>query len=148
MAFKAAGTHVIISSQTPANPFRYHSTPVHALYAKAVAEKTGVTFLDHFSLTRDDYLGLGAAAVNEMLPSDGIHTTLAGAELVARSFVKGVLCAGPTNPLYPYVTADARLVSPSPLWMGASRSYALWRAKEILRRQGRVVCKGSFSINP
>ncbi|KAF9651287.1 rhamnogalacturonan acetyl esterase RgaeA, partial [Thelephora ganbajun] len=92
--FKAAGAQVIISSQTPPNPFRGHSgtTPVYALYAKAVAEKTGVIFVDHFSLARDEYLDLGATAVNEMLPSDGIHTTLAGAEVVARSFVRGVLC--------------------------------------------------------
>jgi rhamnogalacturonan acetylesterase len=114
--FKAAGANVIISSQTSANPFRdrTQATPVHVLYAKAVAEKTGVAFVDHFSLTRDEYLGLGAAAVNGMLPSDGIHTTLAGAEVAARSFVRGVLCAGQMNPLYPYVTTDARLVS-SPL---------------------------------
>lgn len=114
--FKAAGTHVIISSQTSANPFRYltKATPVHTLYAEAIAEKTGATFVDHFSLTRDEYLNLGAAAVNEMLPSDGIHTTLAGAEVVARSFVEGVLCAGRVNPLYPYVTVNARLVSLSP----------------------------------
>lgn len=116
MAFKAAGTYVIISSQTPANPFRDSGAmPVYALYAKAVAEKTGVAFIDHFSLTRDVYLGLGATAVNEMLPSDGIHTTSAGAEVAARSFVNGVLCAGQVNPLYPYITADARLVSPSPV---------------------------------
>ena len=113
MAFKAAGTYVIISSQTPANPFRVHTEamPVHVLYAKAVAEKTGAAFIDHFSLTRDEYLDLGAAAVNGMLPSDGILTTLAGAEVAARSFVKGVLCAGQMNPLYPYVTPAARLVS-------------------------------------
>jgi len=100
---------------------------VHALYAKAIAEKTGVAFVDHFSLTRDVYLRLGATTVNGMLPSDGIHTTLAGAEVAARSFIKGVLCAGQMNPLYPYVTADARL--------------------EILRRQGGVICKGVLSLN-
>ena len=111
--FKAAGAQVIISSQTPPNPFRSRpgATPVYALYAKAVADKTGVTFVDHLSLTRDEYLGLGAAAVNEMLPSDGIHTTLAGAEVAAWSFIRGVLCAGQMNPLYPYVTMEVRLVS-------------------------------------
>lgn len=116
-SFKAAGTQVIISSQTPPNPFRDHTgaTPVYALYAKAVAEKTGATFVDHLSLTRDEYLGLGAAAVNKMLPSDGIHTTLAGAEVAARSFIRGVLCAGPVNPLYPYVFVRARLVSSFPV---------------------------------
>jgi len=129
-SFKAAGTQVIISSQTPPNPFRGHTeaTPVYALYAKAVTEKTGVAFVDHLSLTRDEYLGLGAAAVNEMLPSDGVHTTLAGAEVAARSFIRGVLCAGQVNPLYPYVTARARL--------------------EILRLKGGVACKGAFSLNP
>ena len=113
IAFKAAGTNVIISSQTPSNPFRDHTgaTPVHVLYAKAVAEKAGVAFLDHFSFTRDEYLTLGAAAVNEMLPSDGVHTTLAGAEVAARSFVRATLCAGQMNPLYPYVSVDSRLVS-------------------------------------
>jgi len=127
--FKAAGANVIISSQTSANPFRDRTgaTPVHALYAKAVAEKTGVAFVDHFSLTRDEYLGLGAAAVNGMLPSDGIHTTLAGAEVAARSFVRGVLCAGQVNPLYPYVSTDARL--------------------DVLRRKGGVMCKGSLALN-
>jgi len=111
--FKAARAQVIISSQTPPNPFRDHTraTPVYALYAKAVAEKTGSAFVDHLSLTRDEYFGLGAVAVNEMLPSDGIHTTLAGAKVAARSFIRGVLCAGPMNPLYPYVTREARLVS-------------------------------------
>lgn len=107
------GAQVIISSQTPSNPFRGHNqaTPVYVLYAEAVAEKTDVAFVDHFSLTRDEYLDLGASVVDEMLPSDGIHTTLAGAEVAARSFVMGVLCAGWENPLYPYLTAKARLVS-------------------------------------
>lgn len=118
--FKAAGAHVIISSQTPPNPFRGRpgATPVYTLYARAVAEKTGATFVDHFSLTRDEYLGLGAEAVNEMLPSDGIHTTLAGAEVAARSFTRGVLCAGPVNPLYPYVTVESRLVRSFPVLNG------------------------------
>ena len=113
MTFKAAGARVIISSQTPPNPFRGHTgaTPVYALYAKAVATKTGVTFVDHFFLTHDEYLGIGAVAVNEMLPSDGIHTTLAGAEAAARSFVRGILCAGQVNPLYPYVSVNSRVVS-------------------------------------
>lgn len=132
IAFKAAGTNVIISSQTPSNPFRDHrgATPVHVLYAKAVAEKAGVAFVDHFSFTRDEYLTLGAVAVNEMLPSDGVHTTLAGAEVAARSFVRAALCAGQMNPLYPYVSVDSRL--------------------EILRRRqkGGTICKGSLSLNP
>jgi len=129
-SFEAAGAQVIISSQTPPNPFRGHTeaTPVYALYAKAVAEKTGAAFVDHFSLTREEYLGLGAAAVNKMLPSDGIHTTLAGAEAAARSFIRGVLCEGPMNPLYPYITADARL--------------------EILRQKGGVFCREVLSFNP
>ena len=110
-SFKTAGTQVIISSQTPPNPFRTGTTPVYALYAKAVAEKTGATFVDHLSLTRDEYMGLGAVAVDKMLPSDGIHTTLAGAKVAAGSFIRGVLCAGQANPLYPYVTMKARLVS-------------------------------------
>jgi len=88
---------------------------VYVLYAKAVAEKTGTTFVDHFSLTRDEHLELGAAAVNEMLPSDGVHTTLAGAEVAARSFIRGVLCTGPVNPLYPYIVMNARLVSSFPV---------------------------------
>lgn len=118
--FKAAGVQVIISSQTPPNPFRGNAgaTPVNVLYTKAVSEKTGAAFVDHFSLTRDEYLDLGAAAVNEMLPSDGIHTTLAGAEVAARSFIRGVLCAGFVNPLYPYVTAGARIVSLSSVGYG------------------------------
>lgn len=151
--FKAAGTRVVISSQTPPNPFRDHTgaTPVYALYAKAVAAKTGVAFVDHFSLTQDEYLRLGAAAVNGMLPSDGIHTTLAGAEVAARSFVKGVLCAGPMNPLYPYVAADARLVSSFTLlgeWCSANDP--LRHPQEISKLKGGVFCKGglSFNINP
>lgn len=87
---------------------------MYVLYAKAVAEKTGAAFVDHFSLTRDEHLELGAAAVNKMLPSDGIHTTLAGAEVAARSFVRGVLCAGPVNPLYPHMARNAWLVSSFP----------------------------------
>jgi len=127
--FKAAGVQVIISSQTPPNPFRGHpgATPVNVLYAKAVAEKTGVAFVDHFSLTRNEYLDLGAAAVNEMLPSDGIHTTVAGAEVAARSFIRGVLCAGFVNPLYPYVTAEAMI--------------------EISKLKSGVACKGALSLN-
>lgn len=150
MTFKTAGAQVIISSQTPANPFRDHSgdTPVYALYAKAVAKKTGVTFIDHFSLTRDEYLGLGAVAVNGMLPSDGIHTTSAGAEVAARSFVRGVLCAGLVNPLYPYVSADSRLVSPFPVMDGWNAANSLlWRSQGIVRLKGRVVCKGALSLN-
>lgn len=149
-SFKAAGTQVIISSQTPPNPFRDHTgaTPVYALYAKAVAEKTGVTFVDHLSLTQDEYLGLGASAVNRMLPSDGIHTTLAGAEVAARSFIRGVLCAGQVNPLYPYVTMKARLVSSFSVSNDGIPLTPLWRPQELLSLKGGVACKEALLLNP
>lgn len=151
--FKAAGIQVVISSQTPPNPFRDHTgaTPVYALYARAVAEKTGVAFVDHFSLTQDEYLGLGAAAVNGMLPSDGIHTTLAGAEVVVRSFIRGVVCGGPVNPLYGHVAMDAMRVSSFPLFgQGYSTDTRLWRPQEISKLKGGMFCKGgpSLKVNP
>lgn len=102
-SLKAKGAKVIVSSQTPNNPFKDTSgAPVYVSYAQQVAQQTSVTYVDHFSYTLKQYQALGANTVNGYFPVDTIHTSSAGADVVAQALVRGVLCVS-GNPLAPYV---------------------------------------------
>jgi len=112
--FKSLGTTVIVSSQTPRNPFRdTNPTPIYVGYAQSVAASTGVTYVDHFSILKREYLALGANAVNPMFPNDNVsnssylqciafhshtpsllklHTSPTGSNYAAQAFLRGVLC--------------------------------------------------------
>ena len=113
--FKSLGASVIVSSQTPNNPFRDSSgTPAYVGYAQSVASSTGVPYVDHFSILKREYSALGANTVNSFFPIDNvsdilqlfrcitfhshtlsclkIHTSSTGANYAAQALLRGVLC--------------------------------------------------------
>lgn len=99
------GAKVILSSPTPNNPWEtgtfVYSTPRFTTYDKAVAAATGAYFVDHGQYVANIFKTLGATVVDTYFPNDHTHTSPAGANTVAKAFVKGVLCAG--NGLASYV---------------------------------------------
>ncbi|KAI0071774.1 SGNH hydrolase [Panus rudis PR-1116 ss-1] len=102
-SLKAKGAKVVVSSQTPNNPFKDTSgTPIYVSYAQQVAQQTNVVYVDHFDYTLTRYRALGAGTVNSYFPVDNIHTSSAGADVVAQALIRGVLCDA-SNPLRPYV---------------------------------------------
>jgi len=77
--FKSLGASVIVSSQTPNNPFRDTSgTPIYVGYAQSVAASTGVPFVDHFSILKREYSALGANTVNSLFPGDNVSNSSFG----------------------------------------------------------------------
>ena len=104
-SFKAKGAHVIVSSQTPDDPFIVGTAPPRFVgYAQTAAADTGVSYVDHFDFVLREFEALGNATVSTFYPIDHLHTNAAGADIVAQAFVRGVLCAGVSNPLFASVT--------------------------------------------
>ncbi|KAI9650659.1 hypothetical protein NHQ30_000679 [Ciborinia camelliae] len=105
----AKGAHVIISSPTPDNICETgtcsYTSPRFTGYGKSVAQKAGsmASFIDHGTYLANEYEKLGATTVNTYYPNDHTHTAPVAANIVAGVFVKGVLCAGSSNPLYSYI---------------------------------------------
>lgn len=99
-AMVAKGAHVIISSPTPDNTCETGTctyTPSRfTAYGKIVVSNVGSNagFVDHGQYLANEYLKLGVAAVDAFYPNDHTHTSPEGADVVAKQFVKGVLCAG------------------------------------------------------
>jgi len=97
--FKSLGATVIVSSPTPDNPwetgtFTYTAsrfTSYGDIAATNIGGNTG--FVDHGQYTANIFDTLGETAVDAFYPSDHTHTSPAGADVVAKAFVKGVLCA-------------------------------------------------------
>jgi len=78
-SFLAKNANVIVSSQTPNNPFRDNGgVPVYVAYAQQVAALTNVTYINHFNYTMKVYNEQGASKVNSYFPQDNIHTNTAG----------------------------------------------------------------------
>ncbi|KAF2145520.1 carbohydrate esterase family 12 protein [Aplosporella prunicola CBS 121167] len=97
-AIKAKGGNLIISSQTPNNVFEtgsYSFSPTRFVEYAEYAGKhiDGATYIDHNSLTATAYKSLGSDAVNAFYPNDHTHTSSDGAAVVAKAFVKGLVCA-------------------------------------------------------
>ncbi|RAK80225.1 rhamnogalacturonan acetylesterase RgaE [Aspergillus fijiensis CBS 313.89] len=96
--FTAKGAKVILSSQTPNNPWEtgtFVDSPTRFVeYAELAAEVAGVEYVDHWSYVDSIYETLGNATVNSYFPIDHTHTSPAGAEVVAEAFLKAVVCTG------------------------------------------------------
>lgn len=96
--FVELGANVLISSQTPNNPWESGSFEYTASrfveYAALAAETAGVEYVDHGAYVASAFELLGADAVNAVYPEDHTHTDDAGAQIVAGAFFKGVLCSG------------------------------------------------------
>jgi len=99
----AKGAKVIISSPTPDNPCEtgtctYTANRFTGYCQDVVANVgSGATFVDHGQYVANEFISLGATAVDAFYPIDHTHTSPIGANIVAAAFVKGLLCEG--NPL-------------------------------------------------
>lgn len=102
----AKGAKVIISSPTPDNTCESGTCTYKASrftgYCKTVVANAGAgaTFIDHGQYLANAYAALGAKTVDSYYPNDHTHTSPKGANLVAATFMKGLLCAN--NPLAVY----------------------------------------------
>jgi rhamnogalacturonan acetylesterase len=97
----AKGGKVIMSSQTPNNPwesgkFVYTDGGRFVGYARDVAKALGsnAMFVDHGAYTADIYKSMGKAKTDALFPQDHTHTSPAGADVVSKAFVKGLQCGG------------------------------------------------------
>ncbi len=103
----AKGAKVIISSPTPNNVCEGTTcsyTPSRfTAYCKQVVTNAGSSssFVDHGQYLANEYIRLGKTAVDKFYPVDHTHTSPEGANVVAATFVKGVLCGN--NVLASYV---------------------------------------------
>ncbi len=96
-AIQAKGGNVIVSSQTPDNPWEGGSftyTPSRFVgYAKTAAKTIGAAYVDHGQYVANEFQALGLSKVTSFYPNDHTHTSPDGANVVAAAFVKSVLCA-------------------------------------------------------
>jgi rhamnogalacturonan acetylesterase len=95
------GAKVIISSQTPNNPCESgtctYAPTRFVTYAKAVVTQlnnSNVVYVDHGWYTANRFIELGSKVVNTYYPHDHTHTSPDGANVVARAFMKGLMCGG------------------------------------------------------
>ncbi|KXS17352.1 carbohydrate esterase family 12 protein [Gonapodya prolifera JEL478] len=96
--FKSLGAKVIVSSQTPNNPWESGTfvlaPPRFVPFAEQVASQTGVSYVSHFQFAASAWQKAGnATTFADFLPGDHTHTNAAGARIVAEAFVRGLLCA-------------------------------------------------------
>ncbi|OBT79573.1 hypothetical protein VF21_01215 [Pseudogymnoascus sp. 05NY08] len=105
-AIKAKGVSVVISPQTPDNPYEtgklMYVPCIFTDYAKLAASTTSVGYVDHGQYTANAFHSCGASAVDAYFPNDHTHTSPACAIVVANAFVKGLLCG--STAIEPYVT--------------------------------------------
>ncbi|RAL01129.1 SGNH hydrolase [Aspergillus ibericus CBS 121593] len=96
--FQKIGATVIISSQTPNNPWETGSfvddPPRFVGYAEIAADTAGTSYVDHFAYVDQVYEALGADTVDAFFPVDHTHTSAEGADVVAKAFLRGVVCGG------------------------------------------------------
>jgi len=90
------GAIPIISSQTPDNiwdngqiagPNRF------VTYAQSIGIRRNITYVDHYAYTAAAYDALGETQTTTFYPNDHLHTSPAGALVVAEAFVRGLLCS-------------------------------------------------------
>lgn len=95
--FLDKGASVLISSQTPNNPwesgeFSYEPSRFVG-YAELVADVAGVGYVDHRAYTAAIFEQLGLETVDSYFPNDHTHTSPEGAQAVANAFLKAVVCS-------------------------------------------------------
>ena len=97
-SYLAKGAHVLISSQTPNNPdesgvFVSNASRFVDL-AKTAATNAEVDYVDHNAYTLAAYKALPVRTVDGYFPNDHTHTAPQGADLVAKAFIRGLVCGG------------------------------------------------------
>ncbi|KAF8216063.1 rhamnogalacturonan acetylesterase [Mycena galopus ATCC 62051] len=110
-SIKAKGGIPIISSLTPDNI--WDGTVLAAggrfvTYAQSVGTDADITYVDHFDYVAQAYEALGETEVTTFYPIDHLHTSSAGALVVAEAFVRGLLCG--TSSLKNFVNAAGKAV--------------------------------------
>ncbi|KAK7531877.1 SGNH hydrolase [Phyllosticta citricarpa] len=115
--FVDKGASVIVSSQTPNNPwetgeFAYSGTRFVG-YAETAAANIGdgAYYVDHGQYVANIFESLGKDEVDAFFPNDHTHTSPEGADHVAKAFVKAVLCND--NVLAQYVSNSTSSVEGS-----------------------------------
>ncbi|KAJ5793423.1 Lipase GDSL [Penicillium paradoxum] len=96
-ALMAKGANVIISSQTPNNPWEtgtFTYAPSRFVgYAEIAAAAVGVPYIDHGAYVAARFETLGLTTVNSYFELDHTHTSTAGASVVAQAFLKAIVCS-------------------------------------------------------
>lgn len=91
LLYHARGAHVLISTATTNNLWEtenFSYAPNRFVqYARDAARASGSTFVDHGQAMAEAYRRLGPEVVDTFYPFDHTHTSEAGADVVARSFV-------------------------------------------------------------
>ena len=105
----------MIASPTPNNPwesgtFSYTANRFTS-YADLAANSTDTWFIDHGQYTANAYETLSSDTVNAYFPNDHTHTSSEGAEVVAKAFVRGMVCG--TSPLNQYVVNETSSIDGS-----------------------------------
>ena len=82
-SLKQKRAQVIISSQTPDNPFAITTDPIFVQYAKDLAHANRLSYIDHFHLLLKEYEILGENATNALFPlGQYVHTSPEGVLLI------------------------------------------------------------------
>ncbi|KAH7338653.1 putative rhamnogalacturonan acetyl esterase [Rhizoctonia solani] len=107
---KSKGATPIISAQTPNNPYENSDTIINSPsrfvgYAKNIATKKGVPYVDHFASSISLYTKLGKSVTESYFPQDHTHTNDAGANQVAWAFLSGLKCPAAAGVLSQYVNS-------------------------------------------
>lgn len=114
-SLKAKGAIPIVSSQTPSNDWSGAAIvagPRFVGYAQTAASRTGVTYVNHYGYVANSFNKLGQSTTSTFFPVDHTHFTPAGANVVAQSFVRGLLCG--TNSLKSKVNSAGQGVPSKP----------------------------------
>ena len=78
-SLKEKRAHVIVSSQTPDNPYDISTNPVFVQYAEDLARSNRLSYIDHFHLLLREYEDLGENATNALFPlGQYVHTSPEG----------------------------------------------------------------------
>ncbi|GAB1525682.1 hypothetical protein RhiTH_008845 [Rhizoctonia solani] len=107
---KSKGATPIVSGQTPNNPYENSATIINSPprfvgYAKNIATKKGVPYVDHFASSISLYTKLGKSVTESYFPQDHTHTNDAGANQVAWAFLSGLKCPAAAGVLSQYVNS-------------------------------------------
>ncbi|TDL15679.1 rhamnogalacturonan acetylesterase RgaE [Rickenella mellea] len=102
------GVKTVVSSVTPDNiwPLGPGTGDRFVGYASLAASRTGADYVDHYDYVVEAFEALGEPEVNTFFPNNQhLHTSPAGAAVVAQAFVKGLSCG--TSELTSHLTSAA-----------------------------------------